>query len=219
MKIILYVKTHNITGLKYFGKTTKGNPDKYSGSGKYWKRHIKKHGKDISTRIIGTFDSQASATEAALEFSRSHNIVESDDWANLMVENGLDGAPVGHEGHIFTETELQAMSDKLKARWSDPEYKQKMIQTHKDRWTDDKKAAQTKRLKTEFWTEERKASHSAKMSGRKNPLAFGGSLKGKPKSDEHRAKISAGSKGKPKSDAHRKALSEARKRMFNPSVK
>lgn len=38
----LYKKTHNITGLKYLGQTTK-NPYKYRGSGTYWKRHIKIH--------------------------------------------------------------------------------------------------------------------------------------------------------------------------------
>jgi hypothetical protein len=36
----LYVKTHNITGLKYFGKTT-NDPFKYKGSGKYWLDHLK----------------------------------------------------------------------------------------------------------------------------------------------------------------------------------
>ena len=34
----LYVKQHNKTGLKYFGKTTKKDPLKYKGSGLYWKR-------------------------------------------------------------------------------------------------------------------------------------------------------------------------------------
>lgn len=40
-EITLYIKIHNVTGLKYFGKTTKNNPEKYTGSGKHWKRHIK----------------------------------------------------------------------------------------------------------------------------------------------------------------------------------
>jgi hypothetical protein len=42
----LYIKQHSITGLKYFGKTTKSNPYKYNGSGKYWIRHINKNGKE-----------------------------------------------------------------------------------------------------------------------------------------------------------------------------
>lgn len=39
MIIHLYVKIHNVTGLKYFGKTTK-DPFKYRGSGKYWLAHL-----------------------------------------------------------------------------------------------------------------------------------------------------------------------------------
>ena len=42
----LYIKTHNITGLKYFGKTI-GNPYSYKGSGTYWNNHLKKHGNNI----------------------------------------------------------------------------------------------------------------------------------------------------------------------------
>jgi hypothetical protein len=34
MTIYLYKKTHNITGLKYLGKTAQSNPYKYPGSGK-----------------------------------------------------------------------------------------------------------------------------------------------------------------------------------------
>ena len=36
----LYVKQHNVTGLKYLGQT-KRNPDTYKGSGKYWKLHVR----------------------------------------------------------------------------------------------------------------------------------------------------------------------------------
>jgi hypothetical protein len=42
MTIYLYVKTHNNTGMKYLGKTTKPDPHKYPGSGKRWTRHLKK---------------------------------------------------------------------------------------------------------------------------------------------------------------------------------
>jgi transposase len=52
MLIYLYVKTHNKTGLKYLGKTTKLDPHKYSGSGKRWLRHLKKHGFDYTTEIL-----------------------------------------------------------------------------------------------------------------------------------------------------------------------
>lgn len=60
MIISLYIKTHNITGLKYFGKTIK-NPLKYKGSGKYWKRHLAIHGNDVTTEVVATFDNEEDA--------------------------------------------------------------------------------------------------------------------------------------------------------------
>ena len=51
MTIYLYVKTHNKTGLKYLGKTSK-NPHTYLGSGVDWKVHLKEYGLDHTTEII-----------------------------------------------------------------------------------------------------------------------------------------------------------------------
>jgi hypothetical protein len=88
--IHLYVKTHNVTGLKYFGKTIRVDPVKYKGSGKRWLNHIKVHGYDVSTVIIGTYTEVDECLKVALAFSRDNNIVESNEWANLKVES-LDG--------------------------------------------------------------------------------------------------------------------------------
>ncbi len=86
----LYVKTHNVTGLKYFGKTTK-DPFSYLGSGKYWISHLRIHGTDITTEIVGFFTDADECQLIAKEFSKKHNIVESSQWANIQVETGLDG--------------------------------------------------------------------------------------------------------------------------------
>jgi hypothetical protein len=94
----LYVKTHNQTGLKYFGKTSK-NPHTYKGSGKYWVRHLNVYGRDISTEIIGYFEDAVECSAAAIEFSVKNNIVSSNDWANLINENGLDGGAVERAYH------------------------------------------------------------------------------------------------------------------------
>lgn len=88
----LYIKQHKITGKKYFGKTTKADPIKYPGSGKYWIRHIEKHGKDqVETIWTQLFIDYQECTEYALRFSVENNIVESDEWANQMLEDGLTG--------------------------------------------------------------------------------------------------------------------------------
>ena len=61
----LYIKTHNKTGLKYLGKTSY-DPFKYKGSGTYWKRHIKKHGDDVITEILGSYETKEMLKEAGL---------------------------------------------------------------------------------------------------------------------------------------------------------
>jgi hypothetical protein len=111
--ITLYIKTHKKTGLKYFGKTTKKDPHKYTGSGKYWLRHLKTHGNDVYTEIVGTFESLKECTEFAINFSRLHNIVESTEWANLRMENGTDGAPVGN---CFSTETIKKMSESKKGK-------------------------------------------------------------------------------------------------------
>jgi hypothetical protein len=88
--IYLYIKTHNKTGLKYFGKTTRKNPHKYLGSGKHWVAHLTKHGVDYTTEIYGCYTDKQECLREALEFSEKYNIVESKEWANLRVES-LDG--------------------------------------------------------------------------------------------------------------------------------
>ena len=74
----------------YFGKTTKPDPYKYHGSGTYWTRHIKKHGKEhIITLWVSDLYFDTSITKYALHFSYENAIVESKDWANLIPENGF----------------------------------------------------------------------------------------------------------------------------------
>jgi len=90
--VYLYIKTHNITQLKYFGKTINENIHNYKGSGLYWKRHIKKHNYNVTTELYGIFyEDDPLLEEVALDFSKRNNIVDSNDWANLTEENGLDG--------------------------------------------------------------------------------------------------------------------------------
>jgi len=109
----LYIKTHNATGLKYFGKTNR-DPYTYKGSGTYWKRHLKIHGNDVTTEIYAQIDEITETnllTTTALKFSEEHDIVESTGWANLMVEDGLSG------GNTFankTKEEMNIISEKLK---------------------------------------------------------------------------------------------------------
>jgi hypothetical protein len=105
--IYLYLKTHNKTGLKYLGKTTK-DPFLYKGSGSVWKHHIAKHGYDVSTEILFESTSKEEFKEVAIKFSKLHNIVESSEFANLTTEEGQGGATWINRKH--TEESKRKMS-------------------------------------------------------------------------------------------------------------
>ena len=90
MKIYyLYIK-ESILGLKYLGFTSQ-DPFLYGGSGKYWRLHIKKHNIksfQIKTDILIKTNNIDMIKFWGLYYSKLYNVVESDDWANLMPESG-----------------------------------------------------------------------------------------------------------------------------------
>jgi len=98
----LLVMEHKRTGLKYFCKTAQLHClNHYKGSGKYWKKHLAKHGKDISVGVLGIYYEEDRCKSAAKKFSEENDIVNSDAWANLIIENGIDGAPCGKQHPMF----------------------------------------------------------------------------------------------------------------------
>jgi len=116
MTIYLYVKTHNITGLKYLGKTSAANPHTYTGSGKYWKRHLAKYGNDYTTEIVRECADNNEAAEWGLYFSTLWNVVESSEWANLAPETG-DGGDRGHLTSDFNKFHQQKLVEEGKHHW------------------------------------------------------------------------------------------------------
>ena len=100
--IYLYLKTHNKTGLKYFGMT-KQDPEKYMGSGKRWRNHLSKHGNDVTTEIVYKSKDKSEIAEVGKHYSKLWNIVESNEFANLKIEEGdggFDHINDGSESHI-----------------------------------------------------------------------------------------------------------------------
>ena len=193
----LYIKTHNNTGLKYLGQT-KRNPFHYKGSGKYWKQHLKVHGDNISTELIGAFDNKDDLAVAGRFWSQQWNVVESAEWANLTEEVGAGGAlntgriPWNKGKHHSHET-LQKISKALlglkkgKSPWNkgkpwSEEAKKKMSESHK---------GQSSYWKGKQFSIEHKQKMSIthKIIGTKPP-----SLKGIPKSEETKRKMSLAKK-------------------------
>ena len=91
----LYVKTHEVTGLKYLGFTTELNYHHYIGSGVYWRTHLKKYGRNFTTKIIKECTSREELKECGLFYSKLWNIVDERNefgkktWANLIPESGV----------------------------------------------------------------------------------------------------------------------------------
>lgn len=91
-----------LNGIKYFCKTVGKNIEKYPGSGVRWTNHVKKYGKEnINTLWISDwFYCPHYLQNFALTFSEYNCIVESDEWANLIPENGLSGLGGSKKGHM-----------------------------------------------------------------------------------------------------------------------
>lgn len=88
--IYIYLKTHNITGLMYLGKT-KQDPYTYRGSGIRWLNHLRKHGNDVTTEILFSSDDPTQVKEKGLEYSTKWDIVKNCNFANLVEESGSGG--------------------------------------------------------------------------------------------------------------------------------
>ena len=115
--ITLYIAEHNKTGLKYFGMTRKyfteiELQENYHGSGVEWKKHLKKHGDDVTMKIYGIFN-ENDVKEIALSFSEKNNIAKSKKWANRKYEDGINGW--NNKGYIPTnETKKKWLNSMLK---------------------------------------------------------------------------------------------------------
>src|SRR5674476_1021522 len=90
-KTYLYLKTHNITGLKYLG-STQNDPMTYKGNGMKWRKHLYENGNDVTTEILGEYRDREKLRKAGLYYSELWNIVKSDEYANMIPEVGGGGS-------------------------------------------------------------------------------------------------------------------------------
>jgi hypothetical protein len=86
----LYVKTHKLTGIKYLGQTSR-DPYWYKGSGKRWINILKKYGGDVDTEVIFESDNKDDIRDKGIYYSNLWNVVEDDNWANIVNEEGTGG--------------------------------------------------------------------------------------------------------------------------------
>jgi hypothetical protein len=191
----LYIKQHSITGKLYFGKTIQ-NPEKYYGSGVHWLRHIEKHGKEyVITLWYCLFLDKSSIQDFSINFSEQQNIIESNDWLNLIIENGLDGCPVGTK---FTKEHCDNIS------------KSKIGKEN------EKISGENHYMYGKHLSLDRKIRQSIAVSGPNNPM-FGkeGAMKGKHHSEEAKRKSSLSNTGQSRTSITKKNISESAKKTYD----
>tara|TARA_B100000508_G_C11451204_1_gene274173 strand:- start:946 stop:1491 length:546 start_codon:yes stop_codon:yes gene_type:complete len=122
--------------MRYLGKSSKVNLNDYKGSGIRWNNHCKKNGYEsvITEWISEWFNTSEEINNKALFLSEKYDIVNSNDWANLKEENGLDGGDYGYRGASkFRKTVLskewkETVGKKKKEKYlrtiNDPEWKE-----------------------------------------------------------------------------------------------
>jgi hypothetical protein len=126
----LYIKQHTETGKLYFGKTTRKNVERYTGSGIHWGRHITAHGKDkVVTLWYCLFTDIETLVETAVAMSDIMDITGSNNWLNFKPESGLDGGSFkgfnGWAGKRHSEEHKKYIAEKYRGKPRSVQIKEK----------------------------------------------------------------------------------------------
>lgn len=183
----LLVMEHNITGLKYFCKTTVLNRvHRYKGSGVEWLKHLREHGFNVNVGVLGFYVEEKRCLDAAKKFSEENNIVDGNEWANAIPETGRNGGCMSGERNPFFGKK----------------HKPESIESARQ-----KKIGKSVN-KGAYRSPEQREKISASLKGRKNP-AVSAALTGRKLSNETKAKIAEAGKKRIWSDETREKIRQA----------
>lgn len=169
----LLVVKHNTTGLKYFCKTTLlDRVHRYKGSGTSWTSHLREHGFDVNVGILGFYVEEQRCLDAAKNFSEDNNIVNSNEWANAVIETGKNGCSmVGERNPFYGKKHTPEVIEKMRVQ-------RLGISVNKGAYR----------------SPEQRAKISASLKGRKNPVVAA-KLSGRKQTEEHKANVAKGRQG------------------------
>jgi hypothetical protein len=191
----LYIKRCKNNGILYFGKTNSRHPEKYLGSGTLWLKSVKKYGKEsIETLWYCLFTDIDELRDFALKFSVQEMIIESELWANLIPENGLQGGGLNRTGMLTSDKTKAKMSSNTKNYWESLSEIQRneISDNRKNAWEDlpeDEKENRLKHLKN--MTAETKAKMSIAKQNMSEETRKKMSESQKKMSPENRKKLTA----------------------------
>lgn len=209
----LYIKHCEHCDLKYLGHTVQ-DPFKYTGSGKRWRAHLRKHKSKFHTEVIGIYDTKQQLTEAGLFYSGLYDVVKSQDWANIRPESGTGGFQYVNYDPEFQAKAQHAFKKKLqedpefkkyistcnsvnnKLKWQDPEYREKMLVIAKEKTSSPEYRAKVSAgLKRKFQDPEYRDKISVINKKRYEDPEYRAKMLAIRQSPEFRAKVSASCTG------------------------
>ena len=125
----LYHFTHNITGRKYLGQTTR-DLNVYQGSSKGWLEHIERYGNNYEIEILFESSNQDRFKDVCKYYSDKFDVVKSAEYFNKVAEYGGSTGGAANPNH---------KTGKYTGRLDNPElYRELDRQKHADTWEDNK---------------------------------------------------------------------------------
>lgn len=182
----LYIKTHNKTGLNYLGQTER-DPFVYKGSGTHWKRHIKKHGYDVTTVLLYKTLYKEEIRDLGLYYSEVWNVVESKEFANMVKEEGTGGGIENMKTRFSGKTHTQESKDKISAAGKGRKDSKETIEKRRKSLTGKKRSQESKNKMREA----QKGKKRSQESIDKQKIT----MTGQKKTEEHRKNISIARRG------------------------
>ena len=193
-------------------------PFTYPGSGVRWTNHLKQHGNDVKTEVVGKWNNEdiEKCSKFAVRFSEENDIVKSTQWANLIPENGMVGGAIHTSPHSKETKDKIGLANKGRlAGDKNPRFGIRLIgednpfygKTHSEETKKAISDANKGRLVGDSNPSKRpevRENISFKMKGNQNK-------KGKTVSEEGRIRISDGHKGLKLSDECKKKISQKKK--------
>lgn len=125
----LYHFTHNITGKKYLGQTTR-DLNVYNGSSKSWLEHLELYGFDYDKEILFESSNKERFKDVCKFFSEKFDVVNSTEYFNKVAEYG--GNMGGAANPSFKTGKYTGRLDNLEL------YRELDRQKHADTWEDNK---------------------------------------------------------------------------------
>ena len=125
----LYHHTHNVTGKKYLGQTTR-DLNVYKGSSVEWLEHLEQYGDDYSTEILFESSDKEKFKEVCQHYSEQLDVVKNNEYFNKVAEYG---------GSMGGAANPRFKTGKFTGRLDDPElYKKLDRQKHAETWETNK---------------------------------------------------------------------------------